>query len=791
MAEQMEAPASSEQPAPHDAAASKETAGTELHASPSTPMDAQASESAAGPPPVEHGGGEPGAPAEASPSLAEESAAADGEGKAKRKRRRKRKRKGAGEGEAAEAGAEDRKKEASHAPFAHLFAGVAAGKRHAFAAGEVVAGRVIGLADGVIHIDLFGKATAVADEFEPREVPAAPEPVPGETVGEQATGGPEEASGAAVSATVEGSAPLAEVAAEPTSGVAGPDNVEQDQQLVAPAVEVAPHQVRVEAGSEVPSAAEPPAPAGVDAVANGVASSEQGGAETAAPVHADAPVGAVEEVAAGDDHGTSPAAVPAASEAGAVATAGSMEGDEVEGDADSEGAKDEDTRGPLAVAPVVPEEYPRVEPPTVGAIFKGRVGSVSESGHIVLVNRNIDRPAVRAAIARYREERRRVEGLVYGYNRGGFDVLVQGIRAFCPASAMSLTEIRDPHEFLGKKVEFLLPVSKGGKDIVVSRRSILERQARKRAKELLRSLAAGQTLTGVVTSVREFGLFVDIGGIEGLVHQSELSHGFGIKPADVAKVGDEVQVQVLRVGSDPGRKSEKRERVTRVSLSMKALQADPWDDAAEAVAEGTVREGKVTRTTDFGAFIELAPNIEGLLHISELGRDLQHADQAIAEGETVFVVVERADRKSRRISLSRLSDSELSDYREGKLSNEGSTKSLRPGARIEVVVERADHRGVYVRVAGVIGRRSRGFMPASETGTDRGSDLRKAFPPGETVEVKVIGQDRDGGLKCSVKALAIDDERRAVKDYRREASKQGFGTFGDLLRAKLGQAPGE
>merc|ERR1711916_373559 len=104
----------------------------------------------------------------------------------------------------------------------------------------------------------------------------------------------------------------------------------------------------------------------------------------------------------------------------------------------------------------------------------------------------INRPEVRADIARYREERRRVEGLVYGFNRGGFDVLVQGIRAFCPASAMSLQEIREPTEFLGKKFEFLLPVSKGGKDIVVSRRSILERQAARRRRSCCARLRRGK-----------------------------------------------------------------------------------------------------------------------------------------------------------------------------------------------------------------------------------------------------------------------------------------------------------
>jgi small subunit ribosomal protein S1 len=415
---------------------------------------------------------------------------------------------------------------------------------------------------------------------------------------------------------------------------------------------------------------------------------------------------------------------------------------------------------------------------------------VSESGHIALLNRIIDGKAVRAQLAQFREQHQRVHGLVYGYNRGGFDVLVEGLRAFCPASAMSLEDIADPLEFVGKKLEFLLPASKAGsKDIIVSRRSILERLQRRQTKEFLRSLTPGQRFKGRVTAVRDFGLFVDIGGIEGLVHQSELSYAFGVKPHTVAKAGDEIDVQVLRIGGEAKRESGKRDRLTRVSLSIKALLPDPWDEHADVIAEGAVHKGKVVRATEFGAFIELVPAIEGLLHITELGRDLKHASQAVREGDEIYVAVERVDRRARRISLSKLSTAEVQEFEAGGLTrDDSSTRNLRAGNNVKLKVERIEPRCVFARVAGTVGKRGRAFIPNSETGTERGTDLRKLFPPGRELEAKIIGIDRDGSLKCSIKALEIDEERQAVKSYRREAAKQGFGTFGDLLRAKLGEA---
>jgi small subunit ribosomal protein S1 len=322
------------------------------------------------------------------------------------------------------------------------------------------------------------------------------------------------------------------------------------------------------------------------------------------------------------------------------------------------------------------------------------------------------------------------------------------------------------------------PVKAGTHGLVVSRRGILERQQRKAAKQLFRSLTPGQHLTGRVTQIREFGVFVDLGGIEGLVHQSELSFSRGVRPQDVASVGQEVTVQVLRVGEGQTRKERER-----VSLSMKALQDDPWGAHADVLEAGAVVNGKVVRTTEFGAFIELAPMVEGLLHISELGRELKHANQVLQEGQELRVVVERVDRKARRISLSKLSQAE-----EKALETGGDVKSGRPpkpGQQVTVVVDKVEHAGLVVQVPGVFGRRGRGFIPNSEMGTERGTDHRKGFPPGTKIPAKVVGIDRDGGFRFSRKALMVEEEKRAIQDYRREAARQGLGTFGDLLRKKL------
>ena len=173
--------------------------------------------------------------------------------------------------------------------------------------------------------------------------------------------------------------------------------------------------------------------------------------------------------------------------------------------------------------------------------------------------------------------------------------------------------------------------------------------------------------------------------------------------------------------------------------------------------------------------------------MSELGgKDVQHANQVVKDGDEVYVVIERVDKKSRRISLSKLSDAEAELFEKGELTAANRAPKLKQGSSVKVVVQQVLSAGLQVRIENVIGKKGRGFIPNSEMGTARGTDHRKKWPPGTEIDVMIIGTDRDGGLRCSRKRFLQDEERRAVREYRKEVSKQGLGTFGDILKAKLG-----
>lgn len=511
---------------------------------------------------------------------------------------------------------------------------------------------------------------------------------------------------------------------------------------------------------------------------------------------AESPEASTGEAPAGDAEATAAdaATVEAAPAEPAVAEAPVVEAPVVEASAEPEGegepAEGDSTDSehpPASSEPVAEPGYvvapEGVAPIEAGGIFRGRVGAVAESGHIALVNELIDVRTTRAYLRHARDTRGRVPGLVFGFNRGGFDVLVCGLRAFCPVSGLTAEHVEDPATLLGQWAEFHVQAAKSGvQGLVVSRRSILEKEARKRAKAFLKSLEPGQTVKGRVTQVREFGLFVDIGGVEGLLHQSELSWERGVRPADVAQVGDEIDVQVLNVHE----RESKRERHDRISLSIKSLQPDPWRTAVAELVEGQPRKGKVVRTTEFGAFVQLAPGVDGLLHITELGRELKHADQAVQVGDDLHVVVERIDKKARRISLSRLSPEDAEAFEKGELALESAAPRLKVGAALKVKVTQVGAAGLSVQVDNIVGKRGRGFIPNAEMGTARGTDHRRQWPPGTEIDVVVIGTDRDGGMRLSRKRFLQDEERKAVREYRKEVSKQGLGTFGDILRQKLG-----
>ena len=240
--------------------------------------------------------------------------------------------------------------------------------------------------------------------------------------------------------------------------------------------------------------------------------------------------------------------------------------------------------------------------------------------------------------------------------KGGLSVGVFGIRCFMPASQIDSSFVEDLSPYVGKTLEALpIDVDREKQRAVFSRRALLDAQRRVSEAAALEKLAVGQVIAGEVRRLATFGAFVDVGGIEGLVHVSEMAWHRVKDAADLLKVGDEVQVQVLKVDKE----------LRKVSLGMKQLLADPWHTAVAEFAEGTTVSGKVTRTIKFGAFVELASGVEGLVHISELSdKRVATADEVVKIGQKVSVKVLTVDPAAKRISLSMVKAQEDADRKE-------------------------------------------------------------------------------------------------------------------------------
>jgi small subunit ribosomal protein S1 len=243
-----------------------------------------------------------------------------------------------------------------------------------------------------------------------------------------------------------------------------------------------------------------------------------------------------------------------------------------------------------------------------------------------------------------------VEGKITGTNKGGLSVeLGGGKRGFCPFSQIDLRRVEEPERFLGRTERFkVLELGARGRNVVLSRRAILESERADLATRTREHLVVGAALTGHVTRLVPYGAFVDIGGVEGLVHISQISHARVSDPAEALHEGQDVQVQILEI------QNLGRGRDERISLSIKALAQDPWPAMAGTLAVGSDVTGKVARLADFGAFVELIPGVEGLVHVSELAsRRLMHPREVVSEGDEITVRILDVNLQGRRISLSR------------------------------------------------------------------------------------------------------------------------------------------
>jgi small subunit ribosomal protein S1 len=409
-----------------------------------------------------------------------------------------------------------------------------------------------------------------------------------------------------------------------------------------------------------------------------------------------------------------------------------------------------------------------------GDTLEGMVVEIDQGGAARL-GRSAGRPAGLQALADAHSAGVPVEGKVTGVNKGGIEVDIGGSSAFCLMSQIERGFVADPSSYIGKALTFLVTeLRDGGKRVVLSRRAALEQEAKHKAAQTLAGLQVGASVRGSVTAVRDFGAFVDLGGVEGLIPSSELSHERGKKAADLLAPGDVVEVQVRDVKEGPANK--RGEPTTKITLSLKALADDPWLDVEQHAPVGKVLRGSVTRLMEFGAFVQLGPGVEGLLHVSELGGKVAHPSAVLKPGEQINVVVRSLDKAARKIALA-LAAEGLS------LGSDAQTPSFVVGAIVQGAVDRVEPYGVFLQVDGTRGRIGRGLIPNAELGTPRGADTRKLFPPGTRLTAKVL-ETGEGKLRLSVKAVAEDEERADFDGYRASASQNKLGTLGDLLRKR-------
>lgn len=285
----------------------------------------------------------------------------------------------------------------------------------------------------------------------------------------------------------------------------------------------------------------------------------------------------------------------------------------------------------------------------VGDVIEARV--VSDAGGVLMLRTKVTRgPEARAELQQAFELGIPVEGTVTEVVKGGVSVDVAGVRAFCPASQIDNRFVEDLAIYVGQKLTFKITRYEP-RNLVLSRRVLVEEEQEKRAGETRKHLVPGAVLRGKVVGFKPFGAFVDLGGIEGMLHISELGFTRVEKPEDVLSLGQELDVAVLKI--EPGQDS-KGKPTERISLSLKALASDPWRDATAKLGEGTRVNGTITRLQPFGAFVEIAPGVEGLVHITELGagRRINHPKEVVSVGQQVEASVLAVDHDKRRLSLS-------------------------------------------------------------------------------------------------------------------------------------------
>ncbi|MES2988729.1 MAG: 30S ribosomal protein S1 [Pseudomonadota bacterium] len=450
----------------------------------------------------------------------------------------------------------------------------------------------------------------------------------------------------------------------------------------------------------------------------------------------------------------------------------------------------------------------------------------------------------------------RVTGVIFGRVKGGFTVDLSGAVAFLPGSQVDIRPVRDVTPLMDIEQPFqILKMDRKRGNIVVSRRAVLEETRAEQRSGLILSLAEGQVIDGVVKNITDYGAFVDLGGIDGLLHVTDLSYKRVNHPSEVLNIGDTVKVQIIRINRD----------TQRISLGMKQLESDPWDGAAEKYPVGAKLSGRVTNITEYGAFVELEAGIEGLVHVSEMSwtKKNVHPGKIVSTSQEVEVIVLEVDPEKRRISLG-LKQAQnnpwdafaaahpvgsevegevknatefglfigldgdvdgmvhMSDIAWG-ISGEDALNLHRKGETVKAVVlaieadkERISlgmkqlERGgpssaespvsgdklnknavvtvtvLEVRDAGLEVQAgddgATGFIKRTDLGRDRDEQRPERFQVGQKFDAMVTGFDRSKKPTFSVKAMQIAEEKQAVAQY---GSSDSGASLGDILGAAL------
>ncbi len=445
------------------------------------------------------------------------------------------------------------------------------------------------------------------------------------------------------------------------------------------------------------------------------------------------------------------------------------------------------------------------------------------------------------------QKNERVTGIIFGKIKGGFNVSLGGAVAFLPGSQVDIRPVRDVTPLMGTPQPFqILKMDRQRANIVVSRRAVLEESRAEARSELVSGLKEGQILQGVVKNITDYGAFVDLGGVDGLLHVTDIAWRRVNHPSEALAIGQAVTVQVIRFNSE----------TQRISLGMKQLESDPWEGVASRFQPGTRYTGKVTNITDYGAFVELEAGIEGLVHVSEMSwtKKNLHPGKILTAGQDIEVQVLDVDPTKRRISLgikqcqdnpwgafaqsyhagdelegeirnitefglfvglpgeidgmihmsdldwNKSGEDAIKDYKKGdrvkfkvleidsekervslgvkQLTNdpfEGASASVRKGDVVTCTVTATNEGGIEVSIADGY----TGFIKKADLSRDRSEQRPERFAVGEKVDAKVTTVDRNSRkISLSIKAREVEEEKKALAEF---GSVDSGATLGDIL----------